>query len=43
MHPDRYPDMDIQQEMFTFYETLYNLDPETIRQEILPSLKGDVH
>lgn len=42
LHPDRYPDLDIQQEMFTFYQQLYGLDQATVQLDILPSLKGDV-
>jgi iron complex transport system substrate-binding protein len=42
IHPDRFQEIDMTQEIFDFYEQMYRLDEATVRQEILPLLQGDV-
>jgi iron complex transport system substrate-binding protein len=42
IHPDRFPDLDMRQEVSQFFGEMYSLDEATIREHILPSLKGDV-
>ncbi len=40
MHPNRFPDIDVREEIVAFYETLYDLDRETVEAEIFPILQG---
>jgi iron complex transport system substrate-binding protein len=42
IHPDLTGDIDILEEVNSFYSELYGLDQETIESEILPLLTGDV-
>jgi len=42
LHPDRFPDLDMGDEINDFYTRLYGLDAQTIDDEILPLLQGDV-
>jgi iron complex transport system substrate-binding protein len=42
LYPERFADLDLQAEIFAFYRTLYNLSPETVTEQILPLLKGDL-
>jgi len=42
MHPDLTPDLDILEEINSFYQTLYFLDQETIDTAVLPLLTGDL-
>jgi len=40
LHPDRFPDLDMKQELFSFYKDLYRLDEKTVQEKILPHLQG---
>lgn len=42
LHPERFAEIDLQEEIFAFYETLYELDAETVESEVLPLVYGDV-
>ena len=42
LHPDRFVDLDMRQEMAYFYQNLYELDKTTLEMTILPRLQGDV-
>ena len=42
IHPDLTGEIDILEEVNSFYSILYRMDEETITQEIIPSLKGDL-
>ncbi|MCJ7551416.1 MAG: ABC transporter substrate-binding protein [Anaerolineae bacterium] len=42
LHPDRFADLDMGDEINDFYTRLYGLDVQTIDDEILPLLQGDV-
>jgi hypothetical protein len=42
LHPDRFPDVDMIQEVYAFHEQLYGLDRAAVEASILPTLQGDV-
>jgi len=42
MNPDRFKDLDMQQEARTFYKDLYNLDDAAYQKSIQPNLVGDL-
>ncbi len=42
MHPDRLAGVDIQQEMVRFFEQMYGLSEDVIRESILPRVEGDL-
>lgn len=42
IHPRRFADVDMNAEMFRFFEEMYRLDEEQVRVHILPLLQGDV-
>jgi iron complex transport system substrate-binding protein len=42
IHPDQFPEMNMQQEIIGFFEQMYGLDQAIIEQQILPRLKGNV-
>jgi iron complex transport system substrate-binding protein len=42
IHPDLTGEIDILEEVNSFYSVLYGMDEETITQEIIPSLTGDL-
>ena len=42
IHPDLTGEIDILEEVSSFYSFLYRMDEETIAQEIIPALKGDL-
>ncbi len=42
IHPDLTGEIDILEEVNTFYSFLYRMDQETINQEIMPRLLGDI-
>lgn len=42
LHPDRFVELDIREEMFRFFEQLYSFDRTTIEEKILPILRGDI-
>lgn len=42
LHPERFPDLDIESEARQFYETLYGLDQAFFDQHIRPAFKGDL-
>jgi iron complex transport system substrate-binding protein len=42
LHPDRFSDLAIMQEVSQFFERMYGLDEATIQEHILPGLRGDV-
>ena len=42
LHPEMYPDLDLQAEVVEFYSELYGLDGDFIEQEVQPRLKGDL-
>ncbi len=41
IHPERFPDLDMEQEVRTFYREMYNLDDAAYQQYIQPNLTGD--
>lgn len=42
MHPDLFPDLDIQKEAQIFYQQLYGMDEATFTKDILPTFNGDI-
>jgi iron complex transport system substrate-binding protein len=42
VNPDRFPDLNMEQEIRTFYKELYNLDDAAYREYIQPNLVGDL-
>ncbi len=42
IHPDRFPDLDMNQEILAFYGEMYGLDEATVADEIVPRLRGNV-
>ena len=42
LHPDRFPDVHMIQEVYAFHEQLYGLDGAAVEASILPTLQGDV-
>jgi iron complex transport system substrate-binding protein len=42
IHSDLTGEIDILEEVDSFYSVLYRMDEETVAQEILPALKGDL-
>jgi iron complex transport system substrate-binding protein len=42
LHPDRFPDSDPTAEAVQFFEELYGMDEATLRDSIVPALKGDL-
>ncbi len=43
LHPERFPEMDIQQEARTFFREMYRLDDAAFEQYIQPNLAGDLN
>jgi iron complex transport system substrate-binding protein len=41
MHPSRFSDLDMNVEVFTFFEEMYGLEESVIEESILPRLQGD--
>lgn len=42
IHPDRFPDLDMQQQIIEFFEQAYGMDRAAIEDNILPRLTGNV-
>ncbi len=42
IHPDRFTDLDMNQELYQFYQQLYGLKETTVTESILPTLTGDI-
>ena len=42
IHPDRFPDLDIMQAAYDFFEQIYGMDQAAVDEHIVPQLKGDV-
>jgi iron complex transport system substrate-binding protein len=42
IHPQLYPDLDMLAEVRGFFGELYGMDPQTIEEQILPALTGDL-
>jgi iron complex transport system substrate-binding protein len=42
LHPDKYPDLDLQAELVDFYDRLYGLGADFVEQQVQPRLKGDL-
>jgi iron complex transport system substrate-binding protein len=42
VHPDRFATQDTMQEASQFFEQMYGLDEKAFREQIVPTLKGDV-
>ncbi|MHC1740494.1 MAG: ABC transporter substrate-binding protein [Anaerolineaceae bacterium] len=42
LHPDLFPNLDIQAEAQAFYQTLYNMDKATFESKIVPLFTGDL-
>jgi iron complex transport system substrate-binding protein len=42
-YPDRFKDVDLTQEVTTFFTQVYGMDKAAVEKEILPKLKTDVH
>jgi iron complex transport system substrate-binding protein len=43
MHPDLFPNLDIQKEAQIFYQQLYGMDEAAFTKDIMPTLSGDIH
>ena len=41
-HPDRFPGVDMVQEIYEFFGQMYGMEEASITQYIMPSLKGDI-
>jgi iron complex transport system substrate-binding protein len=41
-HPERFPDVDLMQEMYDFFLEMYGMDRSAVEEHILPALKGDL-
>ena len=41
LHPDKFPELDMKQEVEDFYRQLYELDETTIQEKIMPTLEFD--
>jgi iron complex transport system substrate-binding protein len=41
MHPSEFDDLDVEAELFRFFEQMYRLDESVIEQNILPHVEGD--
>ncbi len=42
MHPDRFPDLDMERAAVEFFDQMYGMDEATIREHLLPNLTGDL-
>lgn len=42
IHPDRFTDVDMMQEMYDFFSQMYGMDQAAVDEHILPVLKGDL-
>lgn len=42
LHPERFPDYNVQEQVIEFYQQLYGLERAEIESQLLPMLKGDV-
>ncbi len=42
IHPDLFTDVDMLDEVKTFFEEIYGMDAQSIEEHILPALKGDL-
>ena len=42
IQPDRFPDLDMQQEAVEFFSQMYGMDEAAVEASILPKLKGNV-
>jgi iron complex transport system substrate-binding protein len=42
IHPERFADVDITQEVYEFYGQMYGMDQAAVDEHIVPQLKGDV-
>lgn len=42
LHPDRFEDLDVMEEVYSFYGQLYGLDRASVERSILPVLRGDI-
>jgi len=41
-HPDRFPDLDMVQEVSRFFQEMYGMEETAVAEQILPRLRGDV-
>jgi iron complex transport system substrate-binding protein len=42
IHPDLFPDLDMQHEAQVFYQELYGMDEAAFLKDILPTFAGDL-
>jgi hypothetical protein len=42
IHPEHADGIDILAEVDAFYDVLYRLDQESIQEDVLPKLRGDI-
>jgi iron complex transport system substrate-binding protein len=42
IHPDRFADVDIMQEVYEFYGQMYGMDEAAVDEYVVPQLKGDI-
>ena len=42
IHPDRFPDLDMPQQVIQFFEQMYGMDKSVIQEHILSTLKGNI-
>lgn len=43
IQPDLFKDLDLNAEIMTFYQTLYQFDQAAVEKDVLPILKGDIN
>ena len=42
IHPDRFADVDMREEVYEFYGEMYGMDKAAVDEHVLPELRGDV-
>lgn len=42
LHPERFPDLDMQQEVTEFFAAMYGMDAASVQANVLPKLTGHV-
>ncbi len=42
IHPDRFPDLDMPQQVIQFFEQMYGMDKSVIQEHIISTLKGNI-
>lgn len=42
IHPDRFADLDIEEEIYGFYDAIFRMDQAAVDESIMPELKGSI-